>query len=207
LAAAVSCSLAIVAVFLVEVLTPDAVVAALQLFPLLIGMWLLSRRGVTLVATIFAGQLIVSVIIEPPNRPLLLLVGGSAAAMAGLVRLHARKLGGLVARGVRLSHLTQRELQVARLAGQAYTAAEIGSRLHIGERTVETHLANIYLKLGISSRRELIRLAGQLESHEADLPPGPAVLAPPSSRSSLPGRREQPGVATQPGLATQRSRR
>jgi DNA-binding CsgD family transcriptional regulator len=197
MAAAFGCSLAIAAVLLVEVLTPVVAVAALQLFPLLIGMWLLSRSGAALVASSFAVQLIVSLGLEPPNRPLLLVVGGSAAAMAALVRLHARELGGVVASGVRLSHLTQRELQVARLAGQAYTAAEIGARLHISERTVETHLANTYLKLGISSRRELIRLAAQLESHEPDLPPRPAVLAPRSSRSNLLGRREQPGVATQ----------
>jgi DNA-binding CsgD family transcriptional regulator len=63
--------------------------------------------------------------------------------------------------GNRAGPLTPREREVAHLAGQAYTAAEIGARLHIGERTVETHLANTYMKLGISSRRELIRMASR----------------------------------------------
>ncbi len=61
-----------------------------------------------------------------------------------------------------LSALTRRELEVARLAALAYTAAEIGNQLHIGERTVESHIANTYVKLGIRSRSELIRIASRL---------------------------------------------
>jgi DNA-binding CsgD family transcriptional regulator len=55
--------------------------------------------------------------------------------------------------------LTRRELRVARLAAQAYTAAEIAHELHIGNRTVESHLASTYSKLGIRSKGELIRMA------------------------------------------------
>jgi DNA-binding CsgD family transcriptional regulator len=61
-----------------------------------------------------------------------------------------------------IAALTRRELEVARLAASAYTASEIGQRLHIGERTVESHLASTYLKLGITSRSELIRMAANL---------------------------------------------
>jgi DNA-binding CsgD family transcriptional regulator len=58
--------------------------------------------------------------------------------------------------GVRDS-LTKREREVARLAAQGYTAREIGGQLHIGKRTVETHLAGAYAKLGVRSKRELIQ--------------------------------------------------
>jgi DNA-binding CsgD family transcriptional regulator len=34
--------------------------------------------------------------------------------------------------------------------------------LHIGERTVESHIASAYLKLRIGSRSELIRMAEKL---------------------------------------------
>jgi len=58
--------------------------------------------------------------------------------------------------------LTRREREVTSLAISGLTAREIGARLFIGERTVETHLANVYAKLGIGSRVELRRIAGQL---------------------------------------------
>lgn len=57
--------------------------------------------------------------------------------------------------------LTAREKEVVALAAAGLTAREIGARLFIGERTVETHLANSYAKLGVSSKRELIRRATQ----------------------------------------------
>lgn len=40
-------------------------------------------------------------------------------------------------------------------------AAEIADRLSISERTVETHLAHIYTKLGVRSKVELIRRAAE----------------------------------------------
>jgi len=44
---------------------------------------------------------------------------------------------------------------VARLAAKRFTAAEIAVQLCISRRTVETHLASVYAKVGISSRSEL----------------------------------------------------
>jgi DNA-binding CsgD family transcriptional regulator len=58
--------------------------------------------------------------------------------------------------------LTPRELEVARLAAAGYSAREIGERLFIGERTVEGHLARAYAKLGVASKMELSRRAGEL---------------------------------------------
>jgi pimeloyl-ACP methyl ester carboxylesterase/DNA-binding CsgD family transcriptional regulator len=58
--------------------------------------------------------------------------------------------------------LTRREHEAARLAATGLPAADIAARLGIGERTVETHLANAYLKLGVSSKVELAREAARL---------------------------------------------
>ena len=58
------------------------------------------------------------------------------------------------------SGLTTREREVARLAAQRLTAQEIADRLFISRRTVETHLARVYAKLGVASKGELVhRLA------------------------------------------------
>ncbi len=58
--------------------------------------------------------------------------------------------------------LTRRERQVAELAAAGYTAPQIATRLHIGIRTVETHLAHSYPKLGITSKQQLVHRAAEL---------------------------------------------
>lgn len=58
--------------------------------------------------------------------------------------------------------LTARELDVARLAANGATAKEIAATLFVGERTVETHLARIYAKTGVSGKLDLIRRAAEL---------------------------------------------
>ena len=60
--------------------------------------------------------------------------------------------------------LTAQEAQIARLARDGRTNAEIGAQLFLSSRTVEWHLGKIYTKLGIGARREL---------HAALTPPGP----------------------------------
>src|SRR5256886_899556 len=55
-----------------------------------------------------------------------------------------------------LQRLTKRERQVAELVAEGRSAREIARHLHIGRRTVETHVGRGYAKLGITSRVELI---------------------------------------------------
>jgi len=55
--------------------------------------------------------------------------------------------------------LSDREREVVRLAALGYTNAEIGQRLHIGERTVKTYRSRAMDKLGISRRAELVEYA------------------------------------------------
>ena len=55
--------------------------------------------------------------------------------------------------------LTPREADVLELLQDGATNAQIAQALSIGLETVRTHARNIYRKLGISSRRDLARLA------------------------------------------------
>lgn len=60
--------------------------------------------------------------------------------------------------------LTRRERQVAELAAGGYTAPLIATRLHIGVRTVETHLARTYTKLEVASKQQLVLRRAELGS-------------------------------------------
>lgn len=55
-----------------------------------------------------------------------------------------------------LNGLTKRESEVARLAATGATSKEIGKRLFIATRTVDTHLQRVYHEVGIGSRAELV---------------------------------------------------
>jgi len=52
--------------------------------------------------------------------------------------------------------LTSREREVALLARSGLPSQAIATRLHLSVRTVETHLARVYYKLGITRRTELV---------------------------------------------------
>jgi DNA-binding NarL/FixJ family response regulator len=73
---------------------------------------------------------------------------------------------GAIAMGIDRSRdvevkLTQRERQVLAVAAEGLTARQIAARLGVRERTVTTHLARIYGKLGVRNRLAAIRLAAQ----------------------------------------------
>ncbi len=55
--------------------------------------------------------------------------------------------------------LSEREQEVLRLIALGLTNAEIGDRLFVSVRTVETHRAHIHQKLALRTRAELVRFA------------------------------------------------
>jgi DNA-binding NarL/FixJ family response regulator len=87
-----------------------------------------------------------------------------------------RKLGHRIHRRTRpgktdetgIGSLTERERQVARLVVDRRTNPEIAGELFLSQKTVETHLRNIFRKLEVASRVEVARAV-----ERADRAPGP----------------------------------
>ena len=82
-----------------------------------------------------------------------------------------RKLGRRVHRGTRagkadgtgVETLSERELQLARLVVDRRTNPEIAAALFLSQKTVETHLRNMFRKLSVASRVELARVVEQAD--------------------------------------------
>ena len=169
-----------------EILTPDDALAALGLPPLLAALWTLSGAFAAIVSVLAIVLFALVLAVEAPNRTTILSIGAVTLLLAIAVRTYATSLATMLgARGnnrliraapptlaaadIRfngLESLTRREVEVARLASQGYMASEIGDRLQISVRTVESHLAHVYTKLGVTSRRALIRMSARLAGQQ-----------------------------------------
>jgi DNA-binding CsgD family transcriptional regulator len=57
------------------------------------------------------------------------------------------------------TQLTPQQVQIVRLVAQGATNKEVAAKLFLSPRTVDHHLRNVFAKLGISSRAELMRLS------------------------------------------------
>ena len=77
-------------------------------------------------------------------------------------RIHRRTRPG-TADGTGLESLTERELQLARLVADRKTNPQIAAELFLSQKTVETHLRNIFRKIGVASRVELARAVERAE--------------------------------------------
>jgi DNA-binding NarL/FixJ family response regulator len=58
--------------------------------------------------------------------------------------------------------LTRRETEVLALVAEGLSNQAIGARLHLTEGTVKSHLARVYLKLGVDSRTSAVATATNL---------------------------------------------
>jgi DNA-binding NarL/FixJ family response regulator len=76
-----------------------------------------------------------------------------------LRRLGARAevRGAAAAGNSGVASLTKRELEIAELVTDRRTNREIAATLFLSDKTVESHLRNIFAKLGVSSRVDVAR--------------------------------------------------
>ncbi|HEX6580346.1 MAG TPA: response regulator transcription factor [Actinomycetota bacterium] len=84
-----------------------------------------------------------------------MVIAGPAAASVGTIA------EGIERRRSQTFRLTRREREVLAVAAEGLTAREIADRLGVRERTVTTHLARIYGKLGVGNRLAALRLAAR----------------------------------------------
>ena len=98
-----------------------------------------------------------------------LLVECVRAIHAGLEWSDPRQLASAAAKSVSLGKigqlaesLTLREREIVRMAADGLRNRDIAERLFIAEGTVKLHLHNIYRKLGVNGRPELIGLASRM---------------------------------------------
>lgn len=81
-------------------------------------------------------------------------------ALQGAIRQHVRSRERLEAgreARERYAHLSEREREVLGLIVAGLTNKDIGRALELSPRTVETHRANVFAKLGAESLAQLIR--------------------------------------------------
>ena len=85
------------------------------------------------------------------------------------VEAYAKRAKGTIA--TEEAELTAREKEVLMLVGQGFTSAQIGERLFISVRTVESHRSNLTKKLGLHSQAEMVRTALRRELTPLDPTP------------------------------------
>ena len=78
-----------------------------------------------------------------------------AEALERIEALAALASADAAASDVDPSHLTARQLEVAKLVAQGFTNKQIAQRLGISRFTAETHVRNILERLGAASRSEI----------------------------------------------------
>jgi len=93
---------------------------------------------------------------------------GKAMGLADLIAFARDQKAGSKAKASEAARppstaLTKRELEIARLIAEGLTAPQVGGKLFISERTVDSHVTNMLNKLGFNSRIQLARWVGTLE--------------------------------------------
>lgn len=73
-------------------------------------------------------------------------------------------------RGAGIESLTGRELQVARLVVDRKTNPQIAAELFLSQKTVETHLRNIFHKMGVATRTALARAVERTDATASPRP-------------------------------------
>jgi DNA-binding CsgD family transcriptional regulator len=169
-----ACTVALLANTVAEFLTPrELPLGTLGLLPVLVAA-LLVEPGPAVGVVILAAATRVFAAADGDTAPLMPLVDTASyvAALAIVVPLKSRlsrsnpetvsradgppvRVLAFPAAEMAGVELTAREREVLDMTLQGLTAAQVGERLFISKRTVETHLGHAYEKMGVRSKRDL----------------------------------------------------
>jgi DNA-binding CsgD family transcriptional regulator len=169
------CLVALLVIFVGDVTTPATVdMTPLYIVPAAVAAALLPSRAALCVFSGAIGLLIAGQLIERSTVNSMLAGTGALMLVFVLVRLLSVSRAAAKGRRFAVPHglaieepgygslngklqlLTKREREVSDLVVEGRSASEIARLLHIGRRTVETHKARAYAKLGVTSRVDLI---------------------------------------------------
>lgn len=104
------------------------------------------------------GIVMITLVILPILHQRLSLLLRHHAFLAALSTMNAEEQTAAVDGLPVLGKLTERERQVADLLSRGRTYRMIADELFLSENTVKTHIKNVYSKLGVQSKAELVRL-------------------------------------------------
>jgi DNA-binding CsgD family transcriptional regulator len=92
-------------------------------------------------------------------------------------------MNGIISYLVNVAGLTHREAEVAEATTKGFTNRESAQLLFVTEKTIKFHLTNIYRKMNVTSRSQLIVkvLAATAEYRTSEVAATPTPIAPTTS--------------------------
>lgn len=125
----------------------------------MIGKFLSSKGSPSLNSSMLAlGIVCVILIILPPLHKQLAALLKNHAYLTVLSEMAPVEEKQIINPCLLMGQLTERESEIAALLAKGKTYRMISAELHLSENTVKTHIKNIYAKLNIRSRTELVSL-------------------------------------------------
>src|SRR5438067_124084 len=157
------CGLFLVALFGAQLLTPpDVLLSALALLPVMVAAWCLSTGWSISIGFLAIASRFFSTLFEGRNSVTGVIEMSTLVALFIAMRVIGRDRAG-VQRMAAVTPALKVRVVVVKLDLEGLTAREICRHIFIGHRTVESHLAHAYRKLGVTSKLELVRRPPDLD--------------------------------------------